>query len=298
MNETNLIEKKALQRSMIGAFLLAIWGILMSNIASSGAIMLDGAFNLISAIMSFFSIHVTQLVSEKGSKDFPMGYYAFESLFVLVKGASMLVLIVLAVSSNIQVLLSGGRDPELGLMTIYVVFAVLGCLILYAMTRRSSKKVGSDILHAETQAWLINAVISGAIGVAFVVVMLIQGTSLGWIARYVDQILVIVFSLLFLKDPLVLIKSGLQEMLLAAPQAEYVKPFQEKLLPLKETLDLKSLEIEVLKTGRKMWVTLFADPKADTIDVNQLMKEKAELSRMLKEVYENTDLQIIVERAI
>ena len=66
-------------------------------------------------------------------------------------------------------------------------------------------KTDSEILAAETQAWLINAVISGGIGIAFGVVMLIQGTSWGWIDRYVDQVLVIVLSILFIKDSLTFI---------------------------------------------------------------------------------------------
>jgi len=43
-----------------------------------------------------------------------------------------------------------------------------------------------EILQAETKAWLVNAVISGAIWVAFAIAMLLKGTSLGWIDRYID----------------------------------------------------------------------------------------------------------------
>jgi len=47
MNDQAQIEEKALKKSMIGAFILAIWGIAMAAVASSGAIMLDGMFNFI-----------------------------------------------------------------------------------------------------------------------------------------------------------------------------------------------------------------------------------------------------------
>ena len=187
---------------MVGAFLLAVWGIVMAVVADSGVILLDGMFNFISGIMSVFSIEITRLISGKETREYPLGYFAFESLFVFVKGASILILVLMALYSNIDILLSGGREPALGLMTIYVVLAVIGCSIIYAMTRKSLKQTDSDILAAETQAWLVNAVISGAIGIAFGVVMLIQGTSWGWIDRYVDQVLVIILSILVIKDPL------------------------------------------------------------------------------------------------
>jgi len=59
------IEEKALKRSMIGAFILAIWGVAMAWVSDSNAIMLDGMFNLISGIVSFFSIQRSIGIYEK-----------------------------------------------------------------------------------------------------------------------------------------------------------------------------------------------------------------------------------------
>ena len=296
MNTEALIEEKALKRSMVGAFLLAVWGIVMASVSGSSVILLDGMFNLISGIMSFLSIEITRLISGKATREYPLGYFAFESLIVLAKGASILVLLLMALYSNIGVLLSGGREPVLGLLTIYVALAVLGCVVLFLICRKGFKQTGSEILQAETRAWLVNAVISGAIGVAFGITMLLKSTPLGWIDRYIDQILVIILSLVFIKDPLVLIKSGVKELLLAAPQEQYVKPFEEKLLPLKEQLSARALAVEIIKTGRRFWLTVRFDPKDDEIRVNDFMQVKAKLSQIAREVYENTDTEVILER--
>ena len=56
MNKKVLIEEKALKRSMVGALLLAVWGIAMASVSGSSVILLDGMFNLISGIMSFFPL--------------------------------------------------------------------------------------------------------------------------------------------------------------------------------------------------------------------------------------------------
>lgn len=296
MNNKNLIEEKALKRSMVGAFVLAVWGLAMAAVSGSSVILLDGMFNLISGIMSFFSIEITRLISGKETRDYPLGYFAFESLFVLVKGASILVLLLMALYSNIGVLLSGGREPVLGLLTIYVVLAVLGCGVLFLISRKGFKQTGSEILQAETQAWLINAVVSGAIGIAFGVTMLLKGTPLGGIDRYIDQILVIVLSFVFIKDPIVLMKSGIKELLLAAPQDQYIKPFQEKLAPLKDQLHARAMALEVIKTGRRLWLTVRFDPRDDDIRVADFMKVKATLSEVAREVYENTQTEVLLER--
>ena len=296
MNNSDLIEEKALKTSMVGAFLLAVWGIIMAVVSDSGVILLDGMFNLISGIMSFFSIEITRLISGKETRDYPLGYFAFESLFVLIKGTSILILILMALYSNIQVLLSGGREPALGLMTLYVALAVIGCFAIYATTRRALKKINSDILVAESQAWLVNAVISGSIGVAFGVVMLLQGTSWDWIDRYIDQVLVIALSLVVIKDPLVLIKNGLKELLLAAPQREFSAAFEDKILPLKDQLGARKLALEIIKTGRRIWVTVRIDPKEKNINVDDFMNIKKQLSEAACNVHRNSQTEVLLER--
>ena len=296
MSRLFMIEEKALKRSMVGALLLAVWGIVMASVSGSSVILLDGMFNLISGIMSFFSIEITRLISGEDTREYPLGYFAFESLFVLAKGASILVLLLMALYSNIGVLFSGGREPVLGMLTIYVALAVLGCVILYLVSRKGFKQTGSEILQAEAKAWLVNAVISGAIGVAFAVAMLLKGTPVGWIDRYIDQILVIVLSILFIKDPIVLMRTGIRELLLAAPQEHYLKPFEEQLLPLKDQLNIRAMALEIVKTGRRLWLTVRLDPRGDEIKIDDFMRLKEKLSQHARKVYANTQTEVILER--
>jgi len=291
------MEEGVLKKLLVGALLLAVWGIVMAIASDSSVILLDGMFNLISAIMSSFSIEILRLVSGKETREYPLGYFAFESLFVLIKGASIMILLLMALYSAIKKLVTGGGEPALGLMMVYVVLAVLGCLVLYILARRGFKKTGSEILEAEKQSWFINMVVSGAIGIAFGVTMLLQQTALGWIAKYVDQILVIIFSIIFFKDPIILMKKGLKELLLAAPQREFAAPFEEKILPLKEELGANKLTLEILKTGRRIWLTVKVDPKEATINVDEFMKVREKISGIAQKVYENTDTEVILERA-
>ncbi len=297
MNDQKFTEENVLKKLLVGALLLAVWGIVMAIASDSSVILLDGMFNLISAIMSFFSIEILRLVSGKETREYPLGYFAFESLFVLIKGASIMILLLMALYSAIKKLVTGGGEPALGLMTVYVVLAVLGCLVLYILARRGFKKTGSEILEAEKQSWFINMVVSAAIGVAFGVTMLLQQTSLGWIAKYVDQILVIIFSIVFFKDPIILMKNGLKELLLAAPQREYAAPFEDKILPLKDELGAKKLSIEIIKTGRRIWLTVKVDPKEKTINVDEFVKVREKISAIAQKVYENTQTEVILERA-
>ncbi|CAB5089174.1 hypothetical protein D3OALGA1CA_5875 [Olavius algarvensis associated proteobacterium Delta 3] len=298
MKETEPVEETALKQSMVGALLLSVWGLVMAFFSDSGAVLLDGMYNLVSAIMTFFSLHITRLVSGRETRDFPLGYFMFESLFVFIKGSTIIIVVLMALWSSLRVLLAGGREPALGLMTGYVVVAVIGCGLLYWKTRDGYRNTGSEILMAEAQGWLLNAIVTGAIGVAFVITLFIQDTAFGWIARYVDQILVILLSLVFIRDPILLMLGGLKELLLAAPQREFAAPFHDALVPVMESAGARGMSLEVLKTGRRAWLTVKLDPAGNTIDVDAFMELKRRFRELAGTVHPNTDTEVVIERPL
>ena len=151
------------------------------------------------------------------------------------------------------------------------------------------------MLATETHAWLVNTVISASIGVALGITLFLQGTALGWIQRYIDQILVIGMSLAFIKDPLIFMRNGLSEILLGAPQKEFSAPYEEKMIPLKESVGAKQLSLEVMKTGRRMWVTVRMVPATDTIRLQEFAHIKQKFKQIAGEIYENTDTEVILE---
>ncbi len=292
------MERQTLIISMIGAFALAAWGIGMAHVSASQAIFLDGMFNLISGVLSFISIWVTSLVQQRHSREYPLGFFAYESLFIVVKGSSILVLVVMAVTASVQIMLAGGRDPQLGLMTVYVGPAVLGCALLTFITRRGFQRTGSEILHAESEAWLINAVVSAAVGAAFIGAILAEGTRFAWTARYVDQVLVILCSLIFIRDPVILFRAGFRELMLTAPDRDYVSPIRAAVLPFVEEHNVLLRELDVMKMGRKTWVTLFVDTPEDQISIDALMQFKESAKRVVREIHENASVEVILDRPL
>jgi hypothetical protein len=45
-----------------------------------------------------------------------------------------------------------------------------------------------------------------------------------------------------------------------------------------------------------MWVTVKIDPQEDTVSVGEFMETKRKLSEIAREVYENTDTEVVLER--
>ena len=73
-----------------------------------------------------------------------------------------------------------------------------------------------------------------------------QGVETATVTPALDQVLVLVLGVFALKDPAGLIRDGFRELMLAAPPDVYVKPLEEKILPMKEELDLEEIKIEAL----------------------------------------------------
>jgi len=91
-------------------------------------------------------------------------------------------------------------------------------------------------------------------------------------------------------------KNGLSELLLAVPQDAFTQPYEKKLLPMKDELGARNMALEIMKTGRRMWVTVIFDPEKDTIHMDEVMRLKEKLSAAAKEVYENTWTEVLLER--
>ena len=91
-------------------------------------------------------------------------------------------------------------------------------------------------------------------------------------------------------------RGGLKELLLASPEEAFSERFEKKIMPLKEQLGAKQLSLEILKTGRRVWVTVFIDPAEDTLQVDEFMAIKTRLRDIVRGVHPNAQTEVILER--
>ena len=289
-------ERQGIRISLIGALIFAMLGLSFAIWSESQAVLLDGAFNLITAVMVLFAMRITRLLGEPESAARPAGYVALEPLYILIKGAILLILTLFVMASNVIILLRGGNELKLGIIVIYIGIAVLGNFIVWILISLKQKKVSSPLLEIEKQNWLVNGLISTAIGVSFLLVLIFRNGALKSIVPYVDQIVVLAVGLITLPVPIQAIRAGLKELLLFGA-GESVQQNAEKIiggyLPDNE---VKQWKIYVLKTGRKYWISLFINPLQDTIPSDYTDKLSAQMAGDLKKEYGVFSLDIIITR--
>lgn len=259
-------ERSALRISLIGASLFAIVGLSFAVITRSQAILLDGAFNLISAIMAFLATRVAALVSKPDTVQRPLGYIALEPFYVLIKGGILAVLTIVVVISNIILAFQGGSELELGIVVVYICAVVIGNAIVYFLIKQKEKKSSSPLIAIERENWMINTLISSAIAVSFLLVFFLKDGALSPVVPYVDQIVVILVGLVSLPIPIKAVRQGLRELLLLGPDSTLynsVKMCVDRALPDNEIANHLTY---VLKMGRKLIVTIYIEPVAEQVN--------------------------------
>lgn len=85
-------------------------GFLFSVVTGSEAILLDGIFSSINAVIGFITLRVAALVQRPDDSRFQFGYASFEPLTNTIKGLIILVVCCFALVSAVVTVRSGGRE--------------------------------------------------------------------------------------------------------------------------------------------------------------------------------------------
>ncbi|MHC4402814.1 MAG: cation transporter, partial [Planctomycetota bacterium] len=191
MKSNEQLESFALRLSIFGYLGMAILGIVFALLTGSGAIMVDGVYSLVSFVMAILAAGVARLVDRPGDETFHFGYAHFEPLLNLLRGLMILTIAAFALVSAVLALVSGGRPLSPGLALAYSVCVALMCLGLSAFQRRSAKKTESPTLTVDARNWLVDGVITMAVGVGFLIGVILKSSAWSHLLPYVDPAVVI-----------------------------------------------------------------------------------------------------------
>ncbi|MBP0030414.1 cation diffusion facilitator family transporter [Roseofilum sp. Guam] len=213
MSNSHILEERAIKLGMIGTLGMAILGLGFSILTQSEAILLDGLFSLINLMVTFASLRVSRLIRRPDDPSYPFGYAIFEPIFNLGKGLLMLVICIFALVSAISAIVDGGYPVSTGIALWYALIAATGCMAIAVIQRKLAQKSGSPLLEIDAQSWFIDALLSGAVALAFIIVIFVQTTPLAPFTPYADPALVIILVLAAGSMPMGIIKSNWYQVL-------------------------------------------------------------------------------------
>ena len=148
-------EVRALSLSAAAALILGVMGVAVSLATGSGAILLDGAFNLSFFVTALVTLRVARLLRRPDDRDYPFGYLHFEPLINTVKALLILTIALVALIDAGVSLYRGGNDcrpawlsPTLPSAPRFVAFSCLRCVAYGAVRRarwsRPTSRTGSS----------------------------------------------------------------------------------------------------------------------------------------------------------
>jgi cation diffusion facilitator family transporter len=294
MPDHEKLEKRGLWLSILGALFMAGLGIGFAILTSSNAVLLDGLFSLIGFAIGLVSLRVATLVRRPDDELYHFGYAAYEPMLNLTKGLLMAFVTIFALISAVEVALHGGRVIQAGWASVYAWIAAVGCFTIAISQRALSRRTGSPLLSVDSKNWLIDGLMSVAVGIAFLVAVFLADTSYAHLLPYADPAVVIILVVLSLPIPFKIIRDNWNQMLGRAPDESLQRVAREAVARVfGETIDFET-SLRMQQIGRFTYLQLYVVCKAGEVaDINRLDACRTAVHQALRSVFDNLALDVI-----
>ena len=171
---------------------------------------------------------------------------------------------------SVELILSGGNEVDASVVAIFELLVSLTCVIMYIVLNKLSKKYTSPSIKAELYIWKLDSLSTLGVGVAFLIKILLDKTSFAFVGPYIDPGIAIILAVLLLKEPIGLFLESLKNLVLFAPNGETSAKIRQICEKHMEKYNCYINFLDVIKTGRKIWVEIYFVIEKDLISIEKL----------------------------
>jgi predicted Co/Zn/Cd cation transporter (cation efflux family) len=251
-------ERAALLVSAGAALVIGTVGVAAALVTGSGAILLDGLFNLCFFGTALVTLRVATLLGRPDDERYPFGYLFFEPLINSVKGLLILGVSLFALVDALVALATGGRAVAFGPAMLYAAFATLACLAVTFSLRRARAAAASPLVDADIDNWTVNTAISGGVFAGFVAAAILERAGLDAAAAHIDPAMVALVVLVSIAVPVRMAGTGLLALLNRAPAPQVVAGMEAAVRGALGDLPLARLYVRAIQPGRTTYVVVHA----------------------------------------
>lgn len=293
-------EKKAL---LVGAAIYTLMGIcgwVAFYLSNSGALLLDGNYNLVNGISSVVGYLVVKIRSQK-TATFPFGQYIYESLYSLIKGVLVLGILIASLWENslkIYEYYAHGTSVEINVqpIAIYTVLMVTLSFGLSFCYRYKNSKIGfaSSMLKTDTQTARIDGMLSLFAGGGLLAAMYIGQANEGleFLVHIGDSLIVLLFIAIAAKEPFVIIRQNFIELAGGQLQSQENQEKIENALKANLPSSIALNKTYITKTGSNYLVVVYFSPEeVSQLDVGGF---KAKIQSELHESFRTLHVAVVV----
>ncbi len=288
-------ENKILRISFAGSTLFLLSECLAAFFTHSQAVLMDCVYDLVDlAMLGPFMILVPKLYKPVTER-WPYGFAQIESLFIIIKCGLLLFLDIQLLTDSMALILDGGHVVNAGAVAAFELFISVSCIAMYLVLRNMNRYFSSPTVNAELYIWKLDAYSTGGVGLAFLIQLILQFTPLSFVVPYIDPAIAIFMALILAREPIMMIWDAVKSLILAAPGKDVMEKIRSKAEETLKDYDLYIDFLDVVKTGRKIWVDVYITQKDDMLSINSLKQAHDEIVAKLKPEYQDVFVELIPE---
>ena len=295
MEESLRLEKRIFKLSCAGSAAFLLSECIMAFITGSHAVLMDCVYDIADIIMLGPFMILVPLLYKPVTEKRPYGFSQVESLFIMIKTGLLIFITAQLIVESVQMIMDGGHIVNAGFIAAFELAVSAACVTMYLVLNHMNKRYSSPTVKAEIYIWKLDALSTLGVGMAFVIQLILQRTALAWLSPYIDPGIAIIMAVILLKEPISMFWGSIKNLILFAPKKEvvdHVREIAEHSLK-KHEFDINFLD--VIKTGRKIWIEVYILQEEDLISIRELKQAHDEIIGELEKEYDNVYLELIPE---
>ncbi|GAB6169909.1 hypothetical protein JCM1393_23690 [Clostridium carnis] len=199
---------------------------------------------------------MTTFIGKTDSEKYPFGKTNLEPILVLVKSLVLLIMCTVTMTNAVKAVLSGGNKVEVGFAIGYAIISSVGCAIVYFYMKSCSKTLNSEIIKAESNQWLMDTILSVGVFVGFIISLVLGKLGLYKIANYVDPVMVILTSSIFLRVPIITFINSFKEIINVTADKEINEDVSALVKEIEKEYNMEDSISRVVKVGRELRIEI------------------------------------------
>ncbi|MCQ2969219.1 MAG: cation transporter, partial [Clostridium sp.] len=164
-------------------------------------IIFDGLYSFISLALTILSLYINNFMTKNELDKYPFGKYILEPLVISLKSFIIAAMCLYSLIEAIKDILSGGNNVEYTSALIYCIVSVVGCGGIYIFMKKKGERISSEMVKIEASQWLMDTLLSVGVLVGFIIAMILRNTRFSVVNLYIDPLMVIMVSIIFIKMP-------------------------------------------------------------------------------------------------
>ena len=202
---------------------------------------------------------------------------------------------IIEAAQGVDLILDGGHIVNAGAVAAFELFVSVSCVAMYLVLRNMNRHFSSPTVNAELYIWKLDAYSTGGVGLAFLIQLILQFTPLSFVVPYIDPAIAIFMALILAREPITMIWDAIKSLILAAPGKDVMEQIRSKAEDILKGYDLYIDFLDVVKTGRKIWVDVYITQKDDMLSISSLKLAHDEIVARLKPEYQDVFVELIPE---